>query len=248
MRLPLLLAAALSIAPPALADPVPADRPAQITAARQAERRLHNDWAWLGRYRADDRDRLQRVEVVFIGDSITLGWSDKQPEFFREGQVGRGIGGQTTPQLLVRFRQDVIDLHPRAVHIMAGTNDIAGNTGPMTLAETEANLMTMAELARAHGIRVVLASVPPSANLPWHPGIDCVGKIRALNAWLRRYAARTHVVYADYTAVLDDGAGGMKPGVSYDGVHPDEHGYALMRPVAEAAITAALQGEGSRRQ
>lgn len=209
----------------------------------KAEKRLHEDWPWLARYQADNAKLLaagERPDVVFMGDSITQGWIDKAPAFFRKGLVDRGIGGQTTPQMVLRFRQDVIDLHPRAVHIMAGTNDIAGNTGPMTFAQTEANIMTMAELAKQHGVRVILASIPPAANFPWRPGLETVSKIAALNAWIKAYAAEIGAVYADYTAVLDDGHGGMKPGLSVEGVHPTAQGYEVMAPVAEKAIKSAL--------
>jgi lysophospholipase L1-like esterase len=227
--------------------PTPAARPAWPDPATEA--RMKVDWAWLGRYRAADQALEasgQRPEVVFIGDSITQGWTDKAPAFFHAGVVGRGISGQTSPQMLVRFRQDVLDLRPRVVHIMMGTNDIAGNTGPMSTEETEANFMTMAELARAHGIGVVIASIPPAASFPWKPGVETVEKIRALNGWLRAYAERIGAVYADYTAVLDDGRGGMRPGLASDGVHPTSAGYALMAPVAEKAIAEALGGERGR--
>ena len=235
-------------AQPVHAQPVPA--PAAAPAPSPAEEvRLHTDWAWLGRYREDDARREargERPDVVFMGDSITQGWIDKVPAFFTAGRLDRGIGGQTTPQMLVRFRQDVIDLKPRAVHIMAGTNDIAGNTGPISAEETQGFIASMAELARAHGIKVILASIPPAARFPWRPGLETVQKIRALNTWIRDYAARTGATYADYTAVLADPAGGMKPGLAYDGVHPTAAGYALMQPVTERAIRSALGGATGR--
>ncbi len=214
----------------------------QAAAPDAAEVRLHEDWAWLGRYRADDAARIargERPDVVFMGDSITQGWIDKAPQFFTAGRVDRGIGGQTSPQMLVRFRQDVVALKPRVVHIMAGTNDIAGNTGPMSAEETQANLASMTELAQAHGIRVILAAVPPAAAFPWRPGLETVDRITALNAWICAYAARVGATYVDYAAVLGDGRGGMRPGLSSDGVHPTEAGYAAMAPLAEAAIRRA---------
>ena len=222
---------------------VVAPPPAAPTTPDPAEVRLHQDWAWLARYQADDQALIAsgvRPDVVFLGDSITQGWPDKTPAYFRPGYVGRGISGQTSPQLLVRFRQDVIDLNPRAVHIMIGTNDIASNTGPMTLAQTEANLETLTELAQAHHIQVILASVTPAARFPWRPGVETAQKIQALNAWIRAYAARVGAIYADYTSVLDDGAGGMKPGMAYDGVHPTAAGYLAIEPVTERAIAQAL--------
>lgn len=211
--------------------------------AKDWDNHIRNDWGFLDRYRAADA-ALPRTDkeprIVFLGDSITQGWTDKMPSFFGSGRIGRGISGQTTPQMLVRFRQDVVDLHPAVVHIMAATNDIASNTGPISTEETEAYFRDMVELAQAHGIRVILASVPPSAGFPWRPGLAVTGKIKALNTWLKRYAAETGSVYADYWAVLQDGNGGMKPGLSSDGVHPTEAGYALMQPITEHAIREAL--------
>ncbi len=213
--------------------------PPQPQAEREAEDRLHTDFAWLGRYRAANAQVTGPVRVVFLGDSITQGWFDKVPAFFANGRQGRGIGGQTTPQMLLRFRQDVIDLHPQVVQIMAGTNDIAGNTGPITAEQTEANLMSMTELAQAHGIRVILASIPPADHFPWRPGLDTASRIAALNCWMQAYAARTGATYADYWTALHDGQA-LKAAWTYDGVHPNAAGYAVMAPVAEAAIRTAM--------
>jgi lysophospholipase L1-like esterase len=207
--------------------------------AREGEERLHNDFGWLGRYQDANAKVTGPVSVVFIGDSITQGWFDMMPAFFTPGRLGRGIGGQTTPQMLLRFRQDVIDLHPQVVQIMAGTNDIAGNTGAMTPDQTKANVMSMAELARAHGIRVILASIPPADRFPWRPGLDTAPKIAALNGWMKDYAARTGATYADYWSVLHDGPA-LRAAMTYDGVHPNKAGYTAMAPVAEAAIRAAM--------
>lgn len=216
---------------------------AKASAAREAEERLHTDWAWLDRYREANAALpvgMARPRVVFIGDSITQGWFDMAPSFFTDNnRVGRGIGGQTTPQMVLRFRQDVIDLKPAVVQIMAGTNDIAGNTGPMTPDQSKANIMTMAELARAHGIRVILASIPPAANFPWRPSLETADKIVAMNRWLKAYAAQTGATYADYWAALHDGKA-LRANLTYDGVHPNKAGYAVMGPVAEAAIRASL--------
>jgi lysophospholipase L1-like esterase len=206
---------------------------------REAEDRLHTDFAWLRRYQDANAKVTGPVSVVFMGDSITQGWYDKVPTFFANGRLGRGIGGQTTPQMLLRFRQDVIDLHPQVVQIMGGTNDIAGNTGAMTPEQTEANLMSMAELARAHGIRVILASIPPADHFAWRPGLDTATRITALNRWMKDYAARTGATYADYWTALHDGQA-LKADWTYDGVHPNEAGYAVMAPVAEAAIRTAI--------
>lgn len=217
--------------------PPPADRNARPMS--DAEERLHKDFAWLGRYQDANARVTGPVKVVFMGDSITQGWFDMVPGFFTPGRYGRGISGQTTPQMLLRFRQDVIDLHPQVVQIMAGTNDIAGNTGPMTPEQTQANLMSMAELARAHGIRVILASIPPADHFPWRPGIEPAARIAALNGWMKDYAARTGATYADYWSALHDGAA-LKAAWTSDGVHPNKAGYAVMAPVAEAAIRRAM--------
>ncbi len=234
--IPALLLATL--AAPALAQTQPtAEQKAQW--AREGEERLHKDWAWLGRYQEANAKVTQPAKIIFMGDSITQGWFDMVPAFFTPGRYGRGIGGQTTPQMLLRFRQDVIDLHPQVVQIMAGTNDIAGNTGPMTPEQTKANLMSMAELARAHGIRVILASIPPADHFPWRPGLDTAPQIAALNTWMKDYAARTGATYADYWTALHDGQA-LKASLTYDGVHPNTAGYAAMAPVAEAAIRAAM--------
>ena len=148
--------------------------------------------------------------------------------------------------MLVRFRADVIALKPAVVQIMAGTNDIAGNTGPMSEDDTKANIMSMVELAQAHGIRVILASMPPAAGFPWRPGLQTGPRIVSLNAWMKDYARRAGVVYADYWAVLNDGGMGFRPDLAYDGVHPNAQGYAAMAPVAEAAIKKALASPAPR--
>jgi lysophospholipase L1-like esterase len=178
--------------------------------------------------------------VVFMGDSITDIWH-LDLSFPGKPYINRGISGQTTPQMLVRFRQDVIDLHPKVVVILAGTNDIAGNTGPMTLEQTEGNLESMAQLATANHIRVVLCSVLPSVDFPWHPGQDPAPKIAAVNVWIRSYAAKNHYVYVDYYSAMKDAQGGLPPTLSKDGVHPLPAGFAVMAPLAEAGIEKALR-------
>jgi lysophospholipase L1-like esterase len=178
--------------------------------------------------------------IVFFGDSITRNWQADR-DFFGGDRIGRGISGQTTTQMRARFAADVIALHPRIVHIMGGTNDIAGNGGPVTLEMIEANLRAMAEKARAHGIRVIFGAVLPAARFPWRPDIDPKPRIRALNGWLRTYARRHKGVYADYHGALDDGHESLSREISTDGVHPNAAGYALMRPVAEAAIGQAWE-------
>lgn len=178
------------------------------------------------------------ARVVFLGDSITQGWKLEE-SFPGKPYVNRGISGETTPQMLVRFRQDVIDLDPKVVVILGGTNDLAGNTGPITLEETEGNLESMAELARANGIRVVLCSVLPALDFPWSPGLDPAPKIAALDAWLKDYAARKDMVYVDYYAAMKDDRGGLPATLSRDGVHPLPRGYAVMAPLVEAGIEKA---------
>jgi lysophospholipase L1-like esterase len=206
--------------------------------------RNQTDWAQLSRYRADNESLLAskaKPDVVFMGDSITEGWVSKAPDLFKPGRVGRGISGQTTPQMLVRFRQDVIDLKPKAVHIMAGTNDVAGNTGPMAPEMTQANLMSMVDLARAHKIKVVLASIPPADHFFWRPESQPNPAIPNLNTWLKQYAKSQKIPYADYFAAMANESGVMKPGLANDGVHPTQAGYAVMNPIAERAIDQALR-------
>jgi lysophospholipase L1-like esterase len=178
--------------------------------------------------------------VVFMGDSITDSWATVDPKFFARAEfIDRGISGQTTLQMLLRFRQDVVALKPAVVHIMAGTNDIAGNTGPMDLPATEANIASMVDLARANGIQVVIGSVLPAKDFSWHPGIDPGPKIVALNQWLKSYSHARHVIYVDYYTALTDGALGMRSDLSPDGVHPSLPGYLIMDPLADAAVRAA---------
>ncbi len=204
------------------------------------------DWALLAHYRADNaalpKPAPGEHRVVFYGDSITQFWGHVPGSSFFPGKpyVNRGISGQTTPQMLVRFRQDVIDLHPDVVVILAGTNDIAGNTGPSTLPMIEDNLRSMVELAEANHIKVVLASVLPVSDYPWRPGLQPAGKVRALNAWLKQYATASHSIYLDYYTALANAEGGMDPALAKDGVHPTSAGYARMAPLAQRAIEQAL--------
>ena len=207
---------------------------------------LENDWANLGRYR-DENAKLpapapRENRVVFYGNSITEGWARHFPTMFPgKPYIGRGISGQTTPQLLVRFNQDVVALKPKVVVILAGTNDIAGNTGPSTIEMIENNLRSMAEIAKAHGIRVVLSSVLPVYDYVWRPGLEPAPKIIALNAWMKDYAAKNGAIYLDYHSAMSDSRGGMRDGLSSDGVHPTEAGYRVMAPLAAAAIARALR-------
>ena len=202
-------------------------------------RMLREDWPGLGRYAEENRSLIAsgaKTDIVFMGDSITQGWREKRPEFFRPGRVGRGIGGETTPQMVLRMMADVIDLKPRYLHIRAGTNDIAGNTGKMTLKQSFDNFQMMTQLAKANRIEVLLASIPPAANYPWRPGLETVAPIRAMNTWLSGYAKRAGATFVDYWPVLDDGSGGMKPGLASDGVHPTQQGYDAMATILEPLL------------
>lgn len=197
------------------------------------------DWPNLCRFRAANAELLasgQRPDLVFMGDSITENWLLGDAALFDAAHVNRGIGGQTTPQMLLRFRADVIALQPRAVHVMAGTNDIAGNTGPATLQDVKNNLMSMVELARAHDITVLLGSIPPAALFDWRPGLDPRPLIAELNAWLRDYAASEGLVYIDYHTALAAPDGALRSELGNDGVHPNRDGYAVMRRVLESHL------------
>lgn len=204
------------------------------------------DWASLERFKKEntslDMPKENESRIVFMGNSITESWLTMVPGFFSgKPYVNRGISGQTTPQMLIRFRQDVIDLLPEAVVILAGTNDIAGNTGPMTLEETFGNIQSMAQLAKANGISVVLASVLPAYDYPWRPGLEPAGKIIRLNEMIRAFARENGMVYLDYFSAMADERNGLEEAYTYDGVHPNEEGYQVMGPLAEEAIEKALQ-------
>jgi lysophospholipase L1-like esterase len=205
---------------------------------------LKRDFGMVGYY-ADDNARLLAskapVDVVFMGDSITEGWFDKRPTFFTRGRVDRGIGGQTSSQMVLRMMSDVVDLRPKAVHIMAGTNDIAGNTGPMTPQMTQNNFRAMSDIARRHGIAVLIASIPPAANFPWRTGLETRQPIAAMNAWLKRFAHESGGVWVDYWPVLNDGTGAMKPGLASDGVHPTVAGYDAMATVINPILAKVLR-------
>jgi lysophospholipase L1-like esterase len=207
--------------------------------------RVRTDWASLERYRADNaalKPPAGETRVVFMGNSITEGWAKYFTVMFpNKPYIGRGISGQTTPQMLVRFRQDVIALEPRVVVLLAGTNDIAGNTGPSTLEMIEDNIASMAELARANGIAVVLCSVLPAYEYRWSKGIEPAQKIVTLNAWIKQYAASHGAEYVDYHSAMADARHGLKAALSSDGVHPNEAGYRVMAPLVEKGIMAALR-------
>jgi lysophospholipase L1-like esterase len=255
--LPLMGATGYSQAAPAAspAPVAPASSAAPATAVVDPAKQIAGmeaklmDWPQLARYRAENAalapPAAGEQRVVFYGDSITDGWGRRAGtgDFFPgKPYVNRGISGQTTPQMVVRFRQDVIDLHPAVVVILAGTNDVAGNTGPMTPEMTEENFESMIDLAKTNGIRVIVASITPAGDYPWRPGLGPVAKIHVLNAWLQDYCATHGLTYLDYFTAMADESGAMKPGISFDGVHPNAKGYAMMTPLAQAAIDKALAG------
>lgn len=237
--------------------PTPLDPCADVNAqAARAETKL-KDWPALARYRDMDAAVAAPAKgeqrVVFIGDSITDSWDDtiRYSGFFPgKPYINRGLS-QTTPQMLIRFRADVIALKPKVVLILAGTNDVAGNTGPTTLEAIQNNLTSMAELARANKIRVVLASVLPVSdyekNRDGQPIVRTKRRppeqITALNVWMKNYAASHGVTYLDYYSAMVDDKGFLKEELSVDGLHPNQKGYDVMAPLAERAIAAALKGK-----
>jgi lysophospholipase L1-like esterase len=203
------------------------------------------DWANLGRYRNENTKlgspSSGESRIVFMGNSITEGWGQTCPSFFSgKPYVNRGIGGQTTPQMLLRFRADVIGLKPAVVVILAGTNDIAGNTGPSTLEMIVDNIVSMTELAKSNGIKVVLCSVLPVFDYPWKPGLHPAEKIATLNEMLKNYADKNGIIYVDYYSSMLDDRKGLKETYTSDGVHPNEAGYKIMAPLAEEAISKTL--------
>lgn len=250
--------------PCASVDPVPAVVTAfmaRVEAAKRAqqptpvptadEMKIYRDWQarllvsdFAGRCRYDsDNAKLPAAtgtRVVFFGDSITEIWGRSDPEFFGGDVINRGISGQTTGQMLLRFQNDVIALRPRVVHIIAGTNDIAGNTGATRLGWVQANIEAMADLAKAHGIKVILGAIPPAARFDWRPAIKPVPVIAAYNQWLRDFAWRRKLAFVDYHAALNDGQGGIPPALSGDGVHPNAAGYALMTPMARKTVATVI--------
>lgn len=204
------------------------------------------DWPNLKRYQ-EENSQLATPEndekrVVFMGNSITEGWLNLRPSFF-EGKpyINRGISGQTTPQMLLRFRQDVIDLNPSLVIILAGINDIAGNTGPSTLEMIMDNIKSMAELADANGIEVVLCSVLPANHFPWREGMKPAPKVVMLNQMIKDYSDDNDIVYVDYFSAMSDEMNGLRKDLGEDGVHPNEEGYKIMEPLAADAISEALE-------
>jgi lysophospholipase L1-like esterase len=228
-------------APAASATPAPVDTAKQIATM---QKKLE-DWAQLSRYR-DANATLPPAangekRIVFYGDSITDAWARKPEEFFPgKSYVGRGISGQTTPQMLVRFQQDVVHLKPAVVVILAGTNDIAGNTGPSTPEMIEDNFASMIAIAKANNIRVVVSSILPADHYSWSPHVQPAEQIRQMNVRLKDLCQREGLVYLDYYSAMANANGGLDPDLAKDGVHPTAKGYAIMSPLAEKAIAEAL--------
>ncbi|WP_066407200.1 SGNH/GDSL hydrolase family protein [Flavisolibacter tropicus] len=207
---------------------------------------MKTDWANLKRYAADNKQlpppTAKEKRVVFMGNSITEGWRKADSAFFAgKPYINRGISGQTTPQMLLRFRQDVIELKPAVVVILAGTNDIAENTGPITLEAILGNIVSMAELAKANHIRVVLSSVLPAYSYRWRPQIQPIEKIAALNAMIKEYCTKNKLVYVDYYSAMVDERRGLDKRYTNDEVHPTLAGYKVMEPLVEKAIAEALK-------
>ena len=245
-----------------LAQPCqPADPPPQGIAAKlqqafllrlrgDRDRRLLRDWAELCHYRADNAALIAagtRPRVVVIGDSIAGRWPEQDPGFFTGGIVNRGIGGQTSGQMLLRFQQDVIALHPQAVHIIAGLNDIAGLSGPVRQQDFQNNIRAMAALAEANGIAVILASMTPVRQDSYEGRKRPAARIAELNGWLREFAAESGAGLADYSAALTGPAGEPASGqLESDGIHLTKPAYAILRPIAEAAFAEAAGEHGTQ--
>jgi acyl-CoA thioesterase I len=223
-----------------------ATTPANQPAAAPPPCSPNPDWPNLARYQESNAALTAPTpdtpRVVFMGDSITQGWAEqRQAVFASNGYIGRGISGQTTSQMVLRFHQDIIALKPAVVAILAGTNDVAENTGPMTDAQILDNLAAMAEMARAHGIKVVVGSVPPATYFSWRREIVPTARIRDLNPKIKSWADAEHIVYADYWSAMALPDGGMNPAYAGDSVHPNADGYAVMESIVKAAIAAALK-------
>jgi lysophospholipase L1-like esterase len=241
MKLTFVLVLGLSSLRTAGAQQIP-DPCASLKRERHDIEAVLRDFPNLARYRDADANlgapANGESRVVFLGDSITEGW-DLSDFFTGKPYVNRGISGQTTSQILLRFRQDVIALKPEIVVVLAGTNDIAENMGPISPEAIEDNLMSMVELAQKNGIRPILASVLPAAAYPWRPEIQPIEKIAVLNRWIKAYAAKEGIGYLDYYAAMVDEKHGIKAEWSSDGVHPNQAGYAVMAPLAADAIAKA---------
>lgn len=233
-----------SIYVPGRTGPVPAPPPEAAAYRAAALEWAKTDWGNLCRYHADNQALIAGPasgrRVVFMGDSITQNWLFADASLFTGGVVNRGISGQTSPQMVLRFMRDVVALHPQLVHLMAGTNDLAGNTGPNAAQDYRNNIVAMVTLAKANGIKVILASIPPTSGFSWRPEVKPV-LLAPLNAWLKDYAAKQGLIFVDYASVLRTPEGALRPEFTFDGVHPNYEGYAAMAPLTRAALAKALK-------
>ncbi|GAB4135735.1 MAG: SGNH/GDSL hydrolase family protein [Ignavibacteriales bacterium] len=206
---------------------------------------MAQDWANLSRFAEENKkinvNENSESRVVFMGNSITEGWIKSDPDFFKKNNfVNRGISGQTTPQMLLRFRQDVINLKPAAVVILAGTNDLAGNTGPTTIEAIEGNLISMCELAKLNGIKVILCSILPAYDYWWNPGVFPTEKIITINSWIKSYATENNFGFVDYFSATADAEKALDKRYSGDGIHPNEVGYSVMKKLVLSEISKVL--------
>lgn len=213
--------------------------------SKKIDKLMAKDWPNLKRYREANNKIVKTKQypiAVFMGNSITDNWYQKDPQFFQKNKyAGRGISGQTTPQMLIRFTPDVIDLKAKVVVILAGTNDIAGNTGFASVKMITDNLKAMAQLAKANNIKVIFCSILPVKEYPWRKQIkNPTEKIKKVNAWMKEYSQKKGIYYLDYYVGMALQHGGMKPGISIDGVHPNEKGYNIMEPLVVAKIESVL--------
>ncbi len=200
------------------------------------------DWAQFGRYAAANKTVAIPSKVVFMGNSITDGWWPADSAFFKQnGYIDRGISGQTTAEMLVRFRADVINLKPQAVVILAGTNDIAQNIGYISQENIFGNIVSMAELAKVNNIQCILCSILPVYEYPWRPGMEPAGKIKQLNGWLKAYAEKNGLVYVDYYSALVDERGGLPEKYARDGVHPNITAYKIMEQIVKEGIDKVVK-------
>lgn len=203
------------------------------------------DWANLKRFQKNNTE-LKKPEpneqrIVFMGNSITEGWKTIRPDFFtNKPYINRGIGGQTTPQMLLRFRQDVVNLSPSVVVILAGINDIAGNTGPSTIQMIVNNIVSMAEIAKANNIKVIICSVLPAYDFPWKQGLEPAKKVIKLNTLLKSYTKKQGLVYVDYFSAMVNKSNGLRDELGSDGIHPNAKGYKIMEPIVEKGIKDTL--------
>ncbi|MFI2743821.1 SGNH/GDSL hydrolase family protein [Zhouia sp. PK063] len=205
---------------------------------------MSQDWPNLKKYRADNEKVIaadKKIKAVFMGNSITEGWANMHPDFFTANNyLGRGISGQTTPQMLIRFTPDVLDLNPKVVVILAGTNDIAGNTGFSSEKMIEDNITAMALLAKSHHIKVILCSILPVYDYPWRPGLEPIQKISNINNWMKNFAKKNGFHYLDYYSEMVNDQKGMKANLSKDGVHPNSAGYDVMEPLVIKAVNKII--------